>query len=229
MWKRGFVPFHIWVFSLAIDIKWSLILIFMRWQKILPLYIIRKIYFAFWEFIVILRLIVSVVGRIFQFRIKKLIIYSRIFSRGWLFSSIIYFKSIWFLFLSLYRIILFIIVIFLSSKKLSLKERERLLLFNIKEKIFIFIIFLRIRGVPPLLGFFIKIIILFILISFKRFILSFLLVLSSILIIFIYVRIFLNRLTFFNSFNKITLNYLNINFFLLFLIILVIGPLRFLI
>lgn len=96
-------------------------------------------------------------------------------------------------------------------------------MYNIFEKIFIFILLLSIAGLPPFLGFYIKIIILFILIYFKSVFLSYILVLSSILIIFIYVSIFLNRLTFFSSFNKIIINYLNITYFFIFPIIFILG------
>ena len=133
------------------------------------------------------------------------------------------------MFLLLYRSILFLFRGFIASKKHFLKENERFLLFNIKEKFFIFILLLRIAGLPPFLGFYIKIIILFILISFKRFIISYILIISSILIIFIYTRIFLNRLTFFDSFNKITFNYLNIMYSSLFFLIFIMGSIRFII
>jgi hypothetical protein len=50
------------------------------WQKLLPLYILRKLQLQNWEFIVLLSLFVSVSGTLFQSRIKKLIIFSSIFT-----------------------------------------------------------------------------------------------------------------------------------------------------
>ena len=228
LWKIGVPPFHFWLFSLIIELNWLLFFILSSWQKILPLYLINKIYFNLWDYIIILRLIICVVGVMFQSRIKKLIIFSSIFTSSWIISSIIFFKIIWTLLLGIYRLILFFLIIFLSNRRLLIKESENYFFITQIEKFYIFFILLRIAGIPPFLGFFIKISVLFILLLYKKFIISFILVVSSIIILFIYRRIFLNRLRGLNSINKIIFSYKNFNLFF-FRTIFFIGPIIFLI
>jgi len=110
--------------------------------------------------------------------------------------------------------------------KQFIKENENYFLFNQVEKFYIFFLLLRVAGVPPFLGFFIKISVIFILILYKKIFLSFFLVISSIIIIFIYRRIFLNSLIILSSNNKIIIFYKNYNLFFLILIFLI-GPIIF--
>lgn len=189
---------------------------------------VNKIYLKELDAIIMFRLIICVRGVIFQSRIKKLIIFSSIFIIVWIFSSIIYFKIIWILLLFLYRMIFLFFVIFLLVNKLILKERENYFFFNQLEKFYNFFIFLRMAGIPPSLGFFIKIWVLFILMTYKKIFLVFILVVSSILIIYIYISIFLNRLRTLNSSRKIIFFYKS-NSIIFFILIFIIRPILFLI
>jgi NADH:ubiquinone oxidoreductase subunit 2 (subunit N) len=107
-----------------------------------------------------------------------------------------------------------------------MKERGNYFLITQIEKFYTFFILLRIAGIPPFLGFFIKISILFILLLFKKFFLTLFLVVSSIFLIFIYRRIFLNRLRINLPTNKLFSPYKNYNIFF-FRIIFLIGPIIF--
>lgn len=228
LWKIGVPPFHFWLFRLIIELNWLIFFILSSWQKILPLYLINKIYFNLWDYIIILSLVVCVIGVVFQSRIKKLIIFSSIFTGSWIISSIIFFKIIWTLLLFLYRIILLFLIIFLLNSNLLEKEKGNYFLITLIEKFYIFFILLRIAGIPPFLGFFIKISVLFILLIYKKFFLSFVLVISSIIILFIYRRIFLNSLRGLTSNRKIIFFQKNYNLFFL-RVIFFIGPVIFLV
>ena len=226
LWKIGFPPFHFWIFRLIEELNWAIFFALSSWQKILPLYLVNKIYFYAWDYIIFLALILCVGGVIFQSRIKKLIIFSSIFTGCWIISSIIYFKIIWIFLLLIYRVILFFFLVFLLRNKKFIKENENYFLFNQVEKFFIFFILLRIAGIPPFLGFFIKISVIFILILYKKFFLSLFLVISSIVMIFIYRRIFLNRLIVLTINRKIIIYFKNYNLFFFRLIFLA-GPIIF--
>ena len=228
LWKMGVPPFHFWLFRLIIELNWVMFFILSSWQKILPLYLINKIYFSLWDYVVILSLVICVLGVIFQIRIKKLIIFSSIFTSSWVISSIIYFKIIWIFLLTLYRIILFFFIIFLTNRNFQIKEEGNYSLITQIEKIYIFLILLRIAGVPPFLGFFIKISVLFVLLMYNKLFISFILVISSIIILFIYRRLFLTRLRIGGVTSKITSSYKNYNLLLL-RIIFFSGPIIFLI
>lgn len=227
LWKIGFPPFHLWLFRLIIDLNWWLFFIIRSWQKILPLFLLNHFYFHGWEYFLILSLLISIIGTLFQSNLKKLLIYSSIFIRTWILSSIINIKIIWFILLSLYRFILFFLTIFFSRNKIVFIERRDFYSISYLNKIYIFFIILSIAGIPPLLGFFIKIRVLLILLEAKKLILSFVLVLSSIIIIFMYVRIFLRGLLTFNLINKN--NYNRKNYItIIYIVILILSPLIFL-
>lgn len=72
------------------------------------------------------------------------------------------------------------------------------------EKLFIFLSLLSLAGLPPFLGFFRKIIILFFLIRNSLYMLSLFLVVSSVSLIFLYSRVFLNSLIIQVLFNKVS-------------------------
>lgn len=196
-------PFHFWFFRLRIDLNWIIFLILNRWQKILPFYIIRKVYLQNWELIVVLRLLIRLFGSLFQSRIKKLLIFSSIFIGAWIIVSIIYFTYIWIYVLLIYSLLLITFIIFLNINKFELKERQNYFILNLSEKFIQFIVLLTIAGVPPFVGFFIKIIILVTLISTKNYFIVFILVVCSIILTYIYTRVFLVRISIQNSNNKI--------------------------
>ena len=194
LWKIGFPPFHFWLFSLIIELRWFLFFLLSSWQKILPFFLVRKIYINFLDVFIILRLFICVVSSSQQSRIKKLIIFSTIFTSSWILASMTIFKNIWLILLLLYRILLAFFIRFSLSHNFSRKDSTNINYMGQLDKIFVFLIFLSMAGIPPFIGFFIKVWVIFILIMFKKTFLAFIFVISSIFIIFIYARIFLRRL-----------------------------------
>ena len=226
-WKIGIPPFHLWLFNLMIEIDWILFFLTSSWQKILPLYLMRQIYFYLSEFYIVLALIVSVFISIFQSNVKKILIISSIFTGAWVLSSIFFVKIFWILILFLYSGILFICVSIFSKNKFLLKSRNNLISIQQFEKINILFVLFSMAGLPPFLGFYIKVRILIIIILRRKFLLSILLVLRSVALIYIYLRIFLNRLIFQDISNKTFLNFIDRKSWLLILFIYILSPLLF--
>ena len=229
LWKIGFPPFHFWFFRLRIDLNWIIFLILSTWQKILPLFILRKLYLQNWEFIILLSLLIVISGSLFQVRIKKLIIFSSIFTATWILTSILYYIFMWFYILFIYRILLIIFISFLTINRFELKERQNYYTLNLNIKIIQFFILLTIAGIPPFVGFYIKTIILVSLTLNNSNILLLILVISSIFIIYIYTRLFLISLRMYNTNNKILFNFYSISRFLLFIFFIFYSPILFLI
>ena len=226
-WKMGIPPFHLWLFNLIIEIDWILFFLTSSWQKILPLYFIRQIYFSLSELYIILALGFRVLISIFQCNAKKILIISSIFTGAWVISSIFFVKIFWILILFLYRRILFICVIILNKNKFLLKPINNLTSIHQFEKINILFVLFSIAGLPPFLGFYIKISILVIIILIKKFFLSIILVIRSVALIYIYLRIFLNRLIFQDISNKTFLSFIDRKIWLLILMIYILRPLLF--
>ena len=228
LWKRGTPPFQFWFFHLIINLDWINFFILSRWQKILPFYFLSLINFIFWELIIITILIVVIFGSYLQSRVKKILVYSSIFTSAWIFSSIIYFFYIWIFLLSIYRFLIYSIIIFLYVEKINIKENLNFFKISQINKILNLILFLRIIGIPPLTGFLIKIIVLIILIINNLFLLRIILIFCSIFIIYIYILIFLSALVFRFPRNKFIVNIINYNSLIYILILTILGNLSFL-
>merc|ERR1711894_682886 len=103
-----------------------------------------------------------------------------------------------------YRINLLLCIYVFEKIRISKKERENYFAMRSNEKLFIFLSLLSLAGLPPFLGFFRKIIILLFLIGNSLYMLSLFLVVSSISLIFLYSRVFLNSLIIQVLFNKVS-------------------------
>lgn len=90
-----------------------------------------------------------------------------------------------------YRLILFFCTIIFYNRKINLLERNNFYGLAIQEKFNLFFLLLSMAGLPPFLGFFIKLFILFILISYIKLYIAFIIIIASIIIIYIYLSIFL--------------------------------------
>jgi len=95
------------------------------------------------------------------------------------------------------------------KNKFLLKNRNFLTSMPQFEKINILFLLFSIAGLPPFLGFYIKIRVLNILIVGRRYILSLILVLSSVALIYMYLSILLNRLIIQDIFNKTFLSFID--------------------
>lgn len=142
--KLGISPIHWWVPLIYQEISWSSIFILAVVLKIIPLIILdigarsESIIFL----IIISRLVVGAVGGLRQTSIKKLLAYSSISHIGWLIRTLFVSTSISIIYLRIYALtILFLVV-------------------NPPSGIRAYIILLSLGGLPPLLGFFPKLIVL---------------------------------------------------------------------
>lgn len=229
MWKIGLPPFHFWFFRLSIDITWVIFIVLNTWQKLLPLYMLRKLQLQNWDLIVLLSLFASVSGTLFQTRIKKLIVFSSIFTRAWILVSIVNYLYLWFYMLFIYRSLLIFFIGFLGANKFELKERQNYFALNLNEKIVQFLTLLVIAGIPPFIGFYIKTIILIILLNAGGLTLLLVLVLSSVAIIYIYSRLFLTSLNILSTNNKLFFSYKLLPFYFIYVFFLLYRSLIFII
>lgn len=183
--KIGAGPFFYWFPSICSGIEWSSCYILIIYQKILPLLLIRIfIHWILW-FVVIISLMIGVLGSFNQNNIKQLIAYSSIHHLGWIIIIIMGRKSIrWILYLGIYMLVLFSVVgLLLKDDIIDLSS-----IYVSKNKFMFIIGILRIAGMPPLLGFFLKWIALVRIIEINI-IYIIILIIVSITILYVYIRI----------------------------------------
>lgn len=157
--KTGIFPFHSWLIEISLRIYWINISILLTWQKIIPLIILLKISqkininkIAILSIVPIRVVILSISNT------KKIIVLSSLIHNGWIILSIKLFKIISLFYIVIYSVILLIINIFLivnRIKKILSQLKEKKTFFNLSILIF------SIAGIPPSIGFLLKLRVIF--------------------------------------------------------------------
>nr|UGS80126.1 NADH dehydrogenase subunit 2 [Acantholachesilla sp. AcspLA] len=186
MIKLGAAPFHQWFINIIQGMSWLTSYFLMTWQKIAPILIMNYIYNK--NLLMIMFIITSIfmgsIGGLSQILIKKILAFSSINHLGWMFSAIMISKNI------LINYILF--YMFTNAFIMYLLFLNNINQFNqINSTTFTFPLFISLfslGGLPPFLGFLPKLILIknLFLINFS---LTLILIFSSLITLFFYLRL----------------------------------------
>lgn len=188
--KAGVAPLHFWFPQIIINLSWLQACLLLTWQKIAPLILLS---FNFNWVINLLIIFSALIGSIIglnQINLIKLLAFSSIINAAWLISvSFIRIRNWWIYFIIYSIIVLSILFTFkyLNFKNLtdSLKIKT-----NYVINFLIFINILSLAGIPPFVGFFIKIIIIDLIInSLLSITIIIILLLSAIISFYFYLRL----------------------------------------
>ncbi|YP_009122926.1 NADH dehydrogenase subunit 2 (mitochondrion) [Dermacentor silvarum] len=220
--KLAIIPFHFWIMSISESLNFDALFLILSIQKIIPLFILSNFFF---NKIIILIMMSTLTSSILALNLKlfkKLLILSSISHQGWMISLIFFKINFWMTYIMIYSIIIFSIM--KSCKKHKIYSMFTIFnnKINYNEKMNFIMHFMSLGGMPPFLGFFMKMMTIFILMKFSTFIIM-ILITSSLINLFFYFKIltpifFLNLKTLKNlkiNFNNKTL-FINMN--LMFLI-----------
>ena len=193
--KLGVSPFHSWFISILKTRSLKILFMLSSVQKFIPLVILNNIIFNYIVFyiIVFLNLMILVYILFSTISFNKILALSSIINIVWLISrNFISLKLI---------IIFFIIYIYMLSGVIFIYGQVKLGRFfyinsiNFFDKFFLILVFISLGGIPPLLGFLRKFIVLKMLISFFNIFFLILIIFSSLILLYFY----LSRLYFFLS------------------------------
>ena len=206
--KLGISPFHTWFISILKTCSLFILIILSTIQKIIPLIILNNIYinyniFYFRIFITIL-FILFILSRVIN--LNKLLALSSLGNILWLISSNILSIKLMLLFIIIYIYILLGIYIFYNIYYYNMFIQINRI--NFFDKIIIIILFISLGGMPPLLGFLRKLIILKIIFIYENIFLFLLIIFSSLILLYHYISRIYFFLTFVPSI-KLGLNYYN--------------------
>lgn len=192
--KLGRAPLHFWYILIIQKISWQRIWLLSIWQKILPLFFLRLFKLTFLIYIGIFNCILSRFFRFKQKKIKKLLGFSSIFTLGWVMTIISEINLLWLFFLLGYGLNLFFLI---CRLKINNQVKLKALISELDFNRFLLLGFtlIAVRGIPPFLRFFLKVIVLkelILIYFFSRVIL----VITRILLIYAYLSILFYNLRF---------------------------------
>nr|YP_009537922.1 NADH dehydrogenase subunit 2 [Limenitis arthemis]AYN60652.1 NADH dehydrogenase subunit 2 [Limenitis arthemis] len=197
--KMGSVPFHFWFPNIMEGLSWFNCFILMTWQKITPM-ILLSYYFNlnFLYFIMMFNVLIGAIGSFNQSSLRKLMSFSSINNLGWMISSMIISENLWMIYFIFYSIFTFIMCFMFYIINIFFINQLFFFNMNFLIKISIMISFLSLGGLPPFMGFFPKWLVINYLLNNNFFIISFIFVMSSLILLFVYIRIIYSSLLFFS-------------------------------
>ena len=210
MLKLGAAPLHYWLQLVVESFNRFQCLVILTWQKLAPLFIVVCLpqNFINWLFI-ISSIIVGVLGSLNEIRLFTLLTYSSIRHTGWIIYIIIVRE-----FLSFFYLIIYFFIMYSVLKTINRKILYSNWFSYKKSDIINFIRILSLGGLPPFVGFILKWILLIEVLKYNFLFLLSLLILSSIILLYAYIRLLVN--TFLRNkfiFLKSTKNNYNYNLF----------------
>ncbi|YP_009479054.1 NADH dehydrogenase subunit 2 (mitochondrion) [Haemaphysalis longicornis] len=206
MIKLAMIPFHSWLMLISETLEYNSFMIILTIQKLIPLFILSQMKSKITFFISILSVIMSAV-MIFNLKLfKKILIFSSISHLSWMIIMMYSSSNFWMSYMTIYFIMIFSIIKILKKNNInSLDNMMNMKLLN-NDKISMIMLLMSLGGMPPFMGFVIKFVAITIIIKYSI-ITMIILILSSLVNIFIYIRMITPALVTFNKLN------INLNFF----------------
>nr|QBF01256.1 NADH dehydrogenase subunit 2 [Stegana sp. 1846 JL-2019] len=189
--KSGAAPFHFWFPNIMEGLSWNNCLLLMTWQKIGPLMLISYMNIqSIMFFSIILSSIIGGLGGLNQSSLRKLMAFSSINHLSWMLMALNFSELIWLIYFSIYSFLSFTLIFLFNNYKIYYFNQMFSLFFNSKIlKFTLFMNFLSLGGLPPFLGFFPKWIMIQQLILTNNYLITTILIMSSLITLFFYLRI----------------------------------------
>lgn len=211
--KLRLIPFHLWLPSLIEGLNWLSCFIIFTWQKISPIIIISYLNLnKNIIFLIAIIIINSLIG-INQNSIRKILAISSINNSTWILIAILINENLFINYFFIYSILNFLIINLLNKYKINYINQIKFFNLNLFFKLNIIILILSIIGLPPILGFLIKWILIKTIIYNKILLILIILIILTIINLYFYLKITYFLLFNFNLFNKWFLQNKKINKF----------------
>ena len=206
--KLGISPFHTWFISILKTCSLYILMFLSTIQKLIPLIILNNIYINYIIFYVVIFLTILFLLFILSsvINLNKLLALSSLGNILWLISRNILSIKIILLFIIIYMYILLGIYIFYNIYYYNIFTQINRI--NYFDKIIIILIFISLGGMPPILGFLRKLLVLKIIFIYENIFLFLLIIFSSLILLYHYISRIYFFLTFIPSI-KLRFNYIS--------------------
>nr|AWV83718.1 NADH dehydrogenase subunit 2 [Tettigarcta crinita] len=221
--KLGCAPFHMWFTSVMEGLSWTSCMILCTVQKLVPLILLSYLNNSSIEFFIIMTMIIGSLGGLNYSSLRKIMSYSSIYNMGWIMIGLYLDSYSWFVYFLVYSIMLLMICHVFNYLNLSYINQYVLMNMTFMNKLIIMLMMLSMGGMPPLLGFLPKVIMIQPMILMKMYFLSIISVMSALFVLFFYMRMILTSYMI-NTFSlKWMYNMVNLNMLSLFGVISMMG------
>uniref|UniRef100_A0AB39A5B9 NADH-ubiquinone oxidoreductase chain 2 n=1 Tax=Chudania sinica TaxID=3237924 RepID=A0AB39A5B9_9HEMI len=207
MIKVGLAPFHNWVLCVIEGLNYFLTILLLTLMKVVPIFLMSMLNSNF-NFVVLMSIMTGSILGLNQVSIRKILGYSSIFNLGFIFS-VINMNSLWINYLIIYSMMLSIVIYLFFNLNLSYLNQMIMNEFNLKTKLSIWMCMLSLGGMPPMLGFINKIMIFEYLMNYSNYLLILIMIISSLMVMFYYMRVSFFSLLGFSILMKWNLNCFN--------------------
>nr|YP_009407702.1 NADH dehydrogenase subunit 2 [Ampelophaga rubiginosa]AMB36444.1 NADH dehydrogenase subunit 2 [Ampelophaga rubiginosa] len=188
--KMGSTPFHFWFPNISEGLSWFNNFILMTWQKITPLILLSYYFnFNFLYFIIIMNVMIGAIGGMNQTSLRKLMTFSSINNLGWMIFTMMISENLWMFYFFFYSFLISIMFFLFYILNMFFINQLFINNMNFMIKLNLLINFMSLGGLPPFLGFLPKWIIINFMMINKFYILTFIMVMSSLITIYFYIRI----------------------------------------
>nr|YP_010736936.1 NADH dehydrogenase subunit 2 [Chinaocerus tubulatus]WEP24823.1 NADH dehydrogenase subunit 2 [Chinaocerus tubulatus] len=185
--KMGVAPFHTWVLSIIEGLNYTATFNLFTIMKMVPMMVIMKMNLNL-NLIIILTLIVGSLFGLNQNSIRKILAYSSIFNMGFMIYSTKN-LSLWLLYFLIYTVSLLMLIVILNLNNINYLNQLLINKIELKNKLSIWILMLSAGGMPPMLGFMGKLIVIELAINFEDWFISLMMIITSLLTMFFYNRL----------------------------------------
>nr|YP_010586329.1 NADH dehydrogenase subunit 2 [Limnephilus abstrusus]UZZ44104.1 NADH dehydrogenase subunit 2 [Limnephilus abstrusus] len=212
--KLGAAPFHFWFPKTMKGLNWMNCFILSTWQKILPMITLSYCFISkLLMLIASLSVIIGSIMGLMQTSLQMILTYSSISHIGWMLMSLMLKLNIWLIYLITYSFLNYILMSFFKIMNMYTLNQ----IYSNKNsnliKYFIMFNLLSLSGLPPLLGFMPKWLVINLMINNNLILITFILIMMSLINMYFYIRITYTyfMLNFFeNKFYSTQFNQLNL-------------------
>nr|APX40421.1 NADH dehydrogenase subunit 2 [Cassida viridis] len=194
--KLGMAPFHWWLPEVMEGLNWMNCLIILTWQKIAPMIMLMMMLknSLIMNLTIVLSSLISGIQGLNQISMKKIMAYSSINHMAWMLMSIMSSSWTWLIYFLIYLVSNILLVMYFSFMKINFINQINSINMNKTQKTMLMLNFFSLSGMPPMIGFLPKWLTISFMIKNLNMTITFILILSSLIHIYFYMRIIMPSL-----------------------------------
>nr|AAZ08215.1 NADH dehydrogenase subunit 2 [Daktulosphaira vitifoliae] len=202
MIKLSLMPFHLWLPSMIEGLNWMVCFLMLTWQKISPMILISYLIINKNLLFTIILLSINSIFGMNQNSVRKIMAMSSINNSSWMLIAIIINENLWLNYFMIYSIINMLIIIIFMKYNINYINQLKFFNLNFFFKLNILMLIFSLMGLPPMLGFLMKWMLIQNIIYLKLYSILIVLITVTIMNLYFYLKMCYFLLFNFNIFNK---------------------------